>query len=55
MDKARIKSFSEKVNADAAGAMTVGMAYLGTRTGLFRAMAGKGAMSAEAVAASAGL
>ena len=55
MDKDRIKSFAEKVNQDAAGAMTSGMAYVGTRTGLFRTMAGKGAMTADAVARAAGL
>src|SRR5690606_38761451 len=35
---------------DMAGAMTAGMAYVGTRTGLFRAMSGKGPMSAADVA-----
>ena len=55
MDKDRIKSFAEKVNTDAAGAMTAGMAYIGTKTGLFRAMAGKGAMTAASVAEASGL
>lgn len=55
MDKDRIKTFAEKVNTDAAGAMTAGMAYIGTRTGLFGAMAGKGAMTAAAVTTAAGL
>ena len=55
MDKDRIKTFAEKVNSDAAGAMATGMAYIGTRTGLFRAMAGKGAMTAAAVTQASGL
>lgn len=55
MDKDRIKSFAEKVNQDAAGAMTVGMAYIGTKMGLFRALAGRGAMTATAVAQAAAL
>ena len=55
MDKDRIKTFAEKVNQDAAGAMTVGMAYIGTRMGLFRAMAGKGPMDAASVAKLSGL
>jgi 2-polyprenyl-3-methyl-5-hydroxy-6-metoxy-1,4-benzoquinol methylase len=55
MDKDRVRAFADKVYADAAGAMTVGMAYVGTKMGLFRAMAGKGAMRIEEVAASAGL
>lgn len=55
MDKDRIKTFAEKVNQDAAGAMTAGMAYIGTRMGLFRAMAGKGPMTPSDVAAASGL
>ncbi len=50
MDKDRIKTFAEKVNQDAAGAMTAGMAYIGTKMGLFRAMAGKGPLDAASVA-----
>ena len=55
MDKDRIKTFAEKVNQDAAGAMTAGMAYIGTKMGLFRAMAGKGPLDAAAVAKLSGL
>jgi len=50
VDKEKTKQAVEKVFRDMAGAMTAGMAYVGTRTGLFRAMAGKGPMSAEQVA-----
>ncbi len=38
-----------------AGAMTAGMAYVGTRAGLFRAMQGKGAMRLDAVVRDSGL
>src|SRR5262249_10578975 len=41
--------------ADSAGAMAAGMAYVGTRMGLFRAMAGKGPLRPEAVAQLSGL
>ena len=33
MDKDRVRGFADKVYADAAGAMTVGMAYVGTKVG----------------------
>jgi hypothetical protein len=41
MDKDKVKTFADKVFADMAGAMTAGMGYVGTKTGLFRNMAGK--------------
>lgn len=47
MDKERMKGFSRKVFADMAGGMAAGLAYLGTKTGLFEAMAGKGALTQE--------
>jgi ubiquinone/menaquinone biosynthesis C-methylase UbiE len=50
MDKEKAKAFADKVFVDMAGAMTAGMGYLGVKTGLFRAMAGKGPMRLEAVA-----
>jgi 2-polyprenyl-3-methyl-5-hydroxy-6-metoxy-1,4-benzoquinol methylase len=49
MDREKTKVAVERVFRDMAGAMTAGMAYVGTRTGLFRAMAGKGPMSVEQV------
>jgi 2-polyprenyl-3-methyl-5-hydroxy-6-metoxy-1,4-benzoquinol methylase len=55
MDKEKTKQAIDKVFRDMAGAMTAGMAYVGTRTGLFRAMAGKGAMSAGEVTAASKL
>ncbi len=55
MDKDKIKAFSEKVFADLAGAMISGMGYVGTKTGLFRAMAGRGPMGLDEVVRAAGL
>ena len=55
MDKDRIRTFAEKVYRDMAGTMTVGMAYIGVETGLFRAMSGKGPMLPQDVAAASGL
>jgi 2-polyprenyl-3-methyl-5-hydroxy-6-metoxy-1,4-benzoquinol methylase len=55
MDKEKTKQAIDKVFRDMAGAMTAGMAYVGTRTGLFRAMAGKGAMSTPQVVEASGL
>jgi 2-polyprenyl-3-methyl-5-hydroxy-6-metoxy-1,4-benzoquinol methylase len=49
MDREKTRLAVEKVFRDMAGAMTAGMAYVGTRTGLFRAMAGKGPMTLEQV------
>jgi len=54
MDRDKVRNFAEKVYGDMAGAMGVGMAYLGVKTGLFRAMLGKGAMRvSDVIAASA--
>jgi ubiquinone/menaquinone biosynthesis C-methylase UbiE len=50
MDKTRVRAFADKVYADMAGTMAVGMAYVGVKRGLFRAMAGKGPMTAVQVA-----
>ena len=55
MDKERVKAFSEKVFGNMAGAMTSGLGYLGVKTGLFRAMAGKGPMTLEQVVAASKL
>lgn len=55
MDKNKISTFAEKVYGDMAGAMSVGMAYLGVKCGLFKAMSGKGAMSPAEVVAASGL
>jgi 2-polyprenyl-3-methyl-5-hydroxy-6-metoxy-1,4-benzoquinol methylase len=49
MDREKTKLAVDKVFRDMAGAMTAGMAYVGTRTGLFRAMAGKGPMTLDQV------
>ncbi len=55
MDKDKVRAFADKVYADTAGAMAAGMAYLGTKLGLFRAMAGKGPMRKEDVVDACGL
>ncbi|HEX6317594.1 MAG TPA: class I SAM-dependent methyltransferase [Burkholderiales bacterium] len=55
MDREKTKQVAEQVFRDMAGAMTAGMVYVGTRTGLFRAMQGKGAMRLEDVIAASGL
>jgi hypothetical protein len=55
MDRERVKSFADRVFADMAGTMTAGMGYVGVKTGLFRAMAGKGPMRIEDVVRESGL
>jgi 2-polyprenyl-3-methyl-5-hydroxy-6-metoxy-1,4-benzoquinol methylase len=55
MDKEKTRLAVDKVFRDMAGAMAAGMAFVGTRTGLFRAMAGKGAMRLDEVVRASGL
>jgi 2-polyprenyl-3-methyl-5-hydroxy-6-metoxy-1,4-benzoquinol methylase len=55
MDKDRVKGFADKIYTDMAGAMAIGMAYVGVKTGLFRAMEGKGPLSREEVVQATGL
>ena len=55
MDREKTRLAVEKVFRDMAGAMSAGMAYVGTRTGLFRAMAGKGPMTLQQVVAASRL
>lgn len=50
MDREKTKVALDKVFRDMAGAMTAGMALLGTRTGLFRAMKAQGPMRVDDVA-----
>jgi ubiquinone/menaquinone biosynthesis C-methylase UbiE len=49
MDKDNTRQAIDKVFRDMAGAMAAGMALVGTRTGLFRAMAGNGPMRLDEV------
>ena len=49
------QEFCRRVFADMASTMTAGMGYVGVKTGLFRAMAGKGAMRIEDVVRKSGL
>ena len=55
IDKEKAKQALDKVFRDMAGAMSAGMVYLGVKTGLWRAMDGKGTLSAAALAAETGL
>jgi ubiquinone/menaquinone biosynthesis C-methylase UbiE len=55
MDKEKAKRVAEQVFRDMAGAMTAGMVFVGTRTGLFRAMQDKGAMTLDEVVRACGL
>ncbi len=55
MDKEKMAAFAGRLFNDMAGTMSVGMAYIGTKTGLFKTMAGKGPLTAEAVTADSGL
>lgn len=55
MDKVTLKAASDRLFADMAGAMTAGLCYVGTFTGLFRAIAGKGPLTYEQVVLESGL
>jgi ubiquinone/menaquinone biosynthesis C-methylase UbiE len=55
MDRERAKQAADKLFRDMAGAMSSGMVYVGTRTGLFRAMQDRGPMSLDAVVRASGL
>ena len=55
MDKERLKAAADRVFADMAGAMTAGLCHVGTTTGLFRAMAGKGPLTQDDVVRASGL
>jgi len=55
MNKEKTKLAIDRIFRDMSGAMTAGMAYVGTRTGLFRAMQGKGPMRLDAVIAASKL
>ncbi|MCX7629696.1 MAG: class I SAM-dependent methyltransferase [Geminicoccaceae bacterium] len=55
MNKDEVKAFAERIYRDTAGAMAVGMGYLGEKTGLFAALADGAPVSAAALAARTGL
>jgi 2-polyprenyl-3-methyl-5-hydroxy-6-metoxy-1,4-benzoquinol methylase len=50
IDKEKAKQALDKVFADMAGAMTAGMVYVGIKTGLFKAISNRGALTAPQVA-----
>lgn len=55
MDKDRVKTFSQRIFKDMAGAMTAGFCYLGHKTGLFKTMANQGPLTLEQVVQYSGL
>lgn len=55
IDKEKARQALDKLFGDMAGAMSAGMAYVGVRTGLFRAMQGKGPMRLDDVVRASGL
>jgi ubiquinone/menaquinone biosynthesis C-methylase UbiE len=55
MDKQTLKAASDKLFADMAGAMAAGLCYVGTTTGLFRAMAEKGPLTVDQIVVESGL
>ncbi|MDH3689847.1 MAG: methyltransferase domain-containing protein [Gammaproteobacteria bacterium] len=55
VDKEKAKAFTQRLFTDMAGTMATGLGYVGTKTGLFKAMAGRGPMSLEAVIQQSGL
>lgn len=55
MDKQRMAEFAETVYRDMAGAMAIGMGYLGQKTGLFNALAAAGDVSPAELASATGL
>ncbi len=55
MDKERIGAFADAVYRDMAGAMAIGMGYLGLKAGLFEAMKAGAPVSAGALAEATGL
>lgn len=55
MDKERVKAFADKVFGDMAGAMSSGLGFVGVKTGLFRAMAGKGPLGPAEITRLTGL
>ena len=55
MDKDKMRTMADRVFRDMAGGMAAGLAFLGTETGLFRAMSGRGAMTLDELASASGL
>ena len=55
MDKEKLKAIADQVFRDMAGAMTAGLCFVGTTTGLFAAMAGKGPLTVDEVVRASGL
>lgn len=47
MEKERTRTFADTVYEEIAGAMTMGMTYIGVHNGMFQAMSGKGALTSD--------
>ncbi len=55
MNKDKMRQMADRVFRDMAGGMAAGLAFVGTETGLFRAMSGRGAMTLAEVVTASGL
>ncbi len=55
MNKDKMRVMADRVFRDMAGGMAAGLAFVGTETGLFRAMQGRGAMTESEVVNASGL
>jgi len=55
MDKHKMRQMADRVFRDMAGGMAAGLAFVGTETGLFRVMSGRGAMTLAEVTNASGL
>ena len=55
MDREKTKAAVDQIFRDMAGAMTAGMVFVGTRTGLFRALQGAGPMRLDEVVRACGM
>lgn len=55
MDKTKLKAFTQQMFELASGAMASGMVYLGLKTGLFDALAGKGPLTLAEIVRQTGL
>ncbi len=55
IDQAKLEAFVERVVLDVGTAMRGGLAYIGDRLGIFKALAGTGAVTADELAQSTGL
>ncbi|MBI3993421.1 MAG: methyltransferase domain-containing protein [Candidatus Lambdaproteobacteria bacterium] len=55
MDQGRMKNFSRRIFTDIASTMITGLAYVGSKNGLFKLMDGRGPMTVDDVVTASGL